>query len=146
MTRSGQPVVAYPPSSAEADGLSTAQLVSRVADELSRLARDEFRLARMQLQRNGKRAGRGAGTIGGAGVVAAYGGACLVAGAVVALAIVMPAWAAAVLVGAVLLVVAAIAGRVGGKTLRAAVPGSVPKETMENLRADVQTLVEHARR
>lgn len=146
MTRTGQPVVAYPPSSREADGLSTAQLVSRVADQLSRLARDEFKLARMQLGRNGKRAGRGAGTIGGAGMMAAYGGACLVAAAIVALALVMPAWAAAVVVGVVLLVVAGIAGRVGSKTLRAAVPGSVPKETMENLRTDVQTLVEHGRR
>jgi hypothetical protein len=58
----------------------------------------------------------------------------------------MPAWAAAVVVGVVLLVVAGIAGRVGSKTLRAAVPVSAPKETMENLRADVQTMVGHARR
>ena len=54
--RSCHPLVAYPPSSSEADGLSTAQLVSRVADELSRLARDEFELARMQLERKGKSA------------------------------------------------------------------------------------------
>jgi putative superfamily III holin-X len=146
MTRSGQPVVAYPPSPGEADGLSTAQLVSRVADELSRLARDEFTLARIQFERSGKRVGRGAGTLGGAGMLAAYGGACLVTAAILALAIVVPAWAAAVVVGVALLVGAGIAGRVGGKTLRAAVPGTVPKETMENLRADVQTLVEHARR
>ena len=70
----------------------------------------------------------------------------LVAAAIVALAIVMPAWAAAVVVGVVLLVVAGIAGRLGSKTLRAAVPVSVPKETMEKLRADVQTMVGHARR
>ena len=119
--RSCHPLVAYPPSSSEADGLSTAQLVSRVADELSRLARDEFELARMQLERKGKSAGRGAGMISGAGLMAAYGGACLVAAAIVALAIVMPAWAAAVVVGVVLPVVAGIAGRVRSKTLRAAV-------------------------
>jgi hypothetical protein len=46
MTGGGQPVVAYPPSAGEADGLSTTQLVSRLAEELSRLARDEFQLAR----------------------------------------------------------------------------------------------------
>jgi len=114
--RSCHPLVAYPPSSSEADGLSTAQLVSRVADELSRLARDEFELAR-----KGKSAGRGAGMISGPGLMAAYGGACLVAAAIVALAIVMPAWAAAVVVGVVLPVVAGIAGRVRSKTLRAAV-------------------------
>ena len=61
MTGSAQPVVAYPPSPGKADGLSTAQLVSRLAEELSRLARDEFQLARMQFQRNWKRAGLGAG-------------------------------------------------------------------------------------
>jgi Putative Actinobacterial Holin-X, holin superfamily III len=146
MTQSGQPVVAYPPSPAEADGLSTAQLVSRLAEELSRLARDEFKLARMQLQRNGKRAGLGAGTLGAAGMLAAYGGACLIAAAILALAIVMPAWVAALVVGVALLVGAGIAGLVGRKALRAAVPGTVPRETMESVRADVQTLLEHARR
>jgi hypothetical protein len=146
MTGSGQPVVTYPPSSGEADGLSTAQLVSRLAEELSRLARDEFQLARMRLQRNGKRAGLGAGTMGGAGAMAAYGGGCLIAAAIVALAMVMQAWAAALVVGVALLAGAGLAGVVGRKMLRGAVPGDVPKETMESLRADVDTLLEHARR
>lgn len=146
MTGSSQPVVAYPPSPSEADGVSTAQLVSRLAEELSRLARNEYKLARMRLQRNGKRAGLGAGMMGGAGAMAAYGGACLVAAAIIALALVMPAWAAAIVVGIVLLVGAAIAGLVGRKTLRSAAPGSVPKETLESLSADVHTLLEHARR
>lgn len=146
MTQSGQPVVAYPPSHGEADGLSTAQLVSRLADELSRLARNEIQLARMELLRNGKRAGFGAGTVGAAGVMAFYGGACLLAAAIVALAIVMPPWAAALVVGIALLIGAGMAGLIGGKALRRAVPGSVPKETMESVRADVNTVREHARR
>jgi putative superfamily III holin-X len=90
--------------------LSTTQLVSRVAEELSRLARAEFQLARMRLQRNGKRAGLGAGTMGGAGALAAYGGGCLIAAAIVALAMAMQAWAAALVVGVALLVGAALAG------------------------------------
>jgi hypothetical protein len=146
MTGTSQPVVTYPPSPGEADGLSTAQLVSRLADELSRLARDEFKLARMKLQRNGKRAGLGAGTMGVAGAMAAYGGACLIAAAIIALALVMPAWAAAIVVGVVLLIGASIAGMVGRKTFVSASPGNVPKETMDNLSADVHTLLEHARR
>jgi Putative Actinobacterial Holin-X, holin superfamily III len=146
MTGTSQPVETYPPSPGEADGVSTAQLVSQLAEELSRLARNEFKLARMRLQHNGKRAGLGAGTLGGAGAMAAYGGACLVAAAIIALALVMPAWAAAIVVGVVLLVGAAIAGLVGRKTLRSASPGSVPKETLESLSADVHTLLEHARR
>lgn len=146
MTGSAQPVVAYPRSPGEADGLTTAQLVSRLAEELSRLARDEFQLARMQFQRSGKRAGMGAGAIGAAGALAAYGGACLIAAAILGLALVMPAWGAAILVGVALLAGAGIAAMVGRKTLREAVPGSVPKETMESLRADVQTLLDHAKR
>lgn len=146
MTQSGQPVVAYPASHGEADGLSTAQLVSRLADELSRLARDEIKLARMELLRNGKRAGFGAGTLGAAGAMAAYGGACLLAAAIIALAIVMPAWAAALVVGVALLLGAGLAGLVGGKALRRAIPGDVPKETMDSLRADVTTVMDHARR
>jgi hypothetical protein len=146
MTGSSQPVVAYPPPPGDADGVSTAQLVSRLAEELSRLARNEFKLARMRLQHNGKRAGLGAATMGGAGALAAYGGACLVAAAIIALALVMPAWAAAIVVGVVLIVGAGIAGLVGRKTLQSASPGSVPKETLESLSADVHTLLEHARR
>lgn len=145
-TPGASPVVAYPASHGEADGLSTAQLVSRLTDELSRLARDEINLARMELLRNGKRAGFGAGTLGAAGVMAFYAGACLLAAAIVALAIVLPAWAAALIVGIALLLGAGLAGLVGGKALRRAVPGNVPKETMESLRADVNTVKDHARR
>jgi membrane protein len=84
--------------------------------------------------------------MGVAGAMAAYGGACLIAAAIIALALVMPAWAAAIVVGVVLLIGASIAGMVGRKTLVSASPGNVPKETMDNLSADVHTLLEHARR
>ncbi|HEY3087982.1 MAG TPA: phage holin family protein [Jatrophihabitantaceae bacterium] len=110
--------------------MSTTQLVSRLTEELSRLARAEFQLARMRLQRNGKRAGLGAGTMGGAGAMAAYGCRCLVAAAIVALAMAMQAWAAALVVGVALIVGAALAGvvheasAVAGGTGRGSPPAS----------------------
>src|SRR6266487_1508312 len=48
----------------------------------------------------GKRAGIGIGSLGGAGLLALYGVAALLAAAVLALTLVLPSWAAALIVGA----------------------------------------------
>ncbi|HEY3630373.1 MAG TPA: phage holin family protein [Jatrophihabitantaceae bacterium] len=146
MSRSGQPVVAYPPANGEADGLSTSQLVSRLTEELSRLVRDELRLAQTEVLRKGKLAGVGVGALGGAGLLAFYGGACLLAAAIVALATVISPWAAALTVGIALLVAAGIGALVAKVALRRAIPGRLPKETVESLQADLHTVLEHAKR
>ena len=58
---------------------STAQLVSQMSEQVSTLVRDELALARVEMVEKGKRAGTGAGLLGGAGVLAMYGvGALLV--------------------------------------------------------------------
>lgn len=55
------------------------QLVSDTAKQITRLVRDEMRLAAAELQQKGKRLGVGAGLFGGVGVLTFYGGAVLVA-------------------------------------------------------------------
>jgi uncharacterized membrane protein YqjE len=129
---------------ARSDQESTAQLVSRLSEQVTTLVRDELTLARIEMTEKGKRAGRGAGLLGGAGVVALYGlGALLVTGGA-ALALVMPVWAAALIVTVVLFAAAGIAAVAGKKEVKRATPPT-PEAAMASGRRDVDTLMAAAR-
>jgi uncharacterized membrane protein YqjE len=124
---------------------STGELVSRLSTQLSELVRGELALARAELAEKGKRAGLGAGLGGAAGVVALYGGGALVAAAVAALALVVPVWLAALIVGVVLLVLAGVLGLLGRNQLRRATP-PVPEEAIAGVKRDVETVTERTQR
>ena len=100
----------------------THKLVTDLSEQVSRLVRDELRLARLELTRKGKRAGFGAGLFGAAGMTAFFGGATLVAAVILLLALVLPAWAAAALVAVVLFIVAAVLGLIGKNQVKQATP------------------------
>jgi hypothetical protein len=123
----------------------THKLVNDLSDQVSRLVKDELRLAKLELTAKGKRAGLGAGLAGAAGVTAFLGGATLVAALVLLLALVMPAWLAAAIVAVLLFVAAALLGLVGKKKVQQASP-AVPAETMASVRADLDAVKEGARR
>lgn len=118
---------------------STGELVSQLSEQTSRLIRDELRLAQLELQAKGKRAGIGAGLFGGAGLFAFYGAACMITAVILALAGPLPDWLAAVIVGAALLIVAGIAALIGKREVTAATP-PVPEEAVAGLKQDAQTL------
>jgi uncharacterized membrane protein YqjE len=124
-----------------ADDRSTAELVKQASEQVSRLIRDELRLAQVELAEKGKRAGLGAGLFGAAGMVALYGVTGLLAAAVIGLANVLPAWLAALVVGLALLVLAGIFALVGRGQVRQATP-PVPKKAMASVRADIDTVTE----
>lgn len=123
----------------------THRLVNDLSEQVSRLVKDELRLARMELTEKGKRAGFGAGLFGAAGTVAFLGGATLVAAVVLLLALVMPGWAAAAIVAGALFVVAAVLGLIGKKQVKQAAP-PVPEETIASVKADIDMLKERSRR
>ncbi|MFI7698577.1 phage holin family protein [Nonomuraea sp. NPDC049480] len=123
----------------------TQKLVHDLSEQVTRLVKDEFRLARMELAEKGKRAGFGAGLFGAAGTVAFLGGAALVAAVVLLLALVMPGWAAAAIVAGALFVVAAVLGLIGKNQVKRAGP-VVPEETIASVKADVDMVRERARR
>ncbi|MER5324041.1 phage holin family protein [Streptosporangium roseum] len=127
------------------DALSTAELIRQMSEEVSRLVRDELRLAKLELAEKGRHAGIGAGLFGGAGVVALYGGGALVAAVILLLALAMPAWAAAAIVGVVLLAVAAVLGFLGKRQVTEAVPPA-PERTIESLKHDIDVVKERAHR
>lgn len=118
---------------------SVAELVSDLTDELKRLVRDELRLAVFEMQRKGKRMGLGAGLFGVAGILALFGAGTLITAVVLALALVMPSWLAAVVTGAGLLIAAGLAALVGRKEVERGSP-PVPEEAMEGVRKDVDTV------
>ncbi len=74
-----------------------------------------------------------------AGVVAFYGGAALLLAGGIALALVWPAWLAALVMGVALLALAGLFALVGRAKLRSAAR-PVPEETMEHAREDARAL------
>jgi hypothetical protein len=121
------------------DHRSTAELVKLAAEQVSTLVRDELKLAQVELAQKGKRAGRGVGMFGGAGLVALYGVGALIAAAIIALAAVIPAWLSALLVGVVLLVVAGVLALLGKSQVSKAVP-PVPRDAVASVKADIDTI------
>jgi hypothetical protein len=124
---------------------STGELVGQVAEKVSVLVRDELKLARLEMARKGRQAGAGVGMIGGGGLVAAYGGGCLIACAIIGISHVLTAWLAALIVGAALLAVAGLAAVAGRGRLRRAAP-PVPSEAAGSVKADIGEVREKMRR
>jgi len=117
------------------------QLVNDATEQITRLVRDEMRLAVVELQQKGKRLGIGAGLLGGAGVLAFYGGAALVTALILGLATQIVAWLAALIVGVAVLGVAGVLAVVGKKKVQRAGP-LVPEESTASVKADINTIKE----
>ncbi|WP_327590816.1 phage holin family protein [Nonomuraea sp. NBC_00507] len=123
----------------------THRLVNDLSEQVSRLVKDELRLAKMELAEKGKRAGFGAGLFGAAGTVAFLGGGTLVAAVVLLLALIMPGWAAAAIVAGALFVLAAVLGLIGKNQVKRAAP-LVPQETVASVKADIDMVKGRVRR
>jgi uncharacterized membrane protein YqjE len=120
---------------------TVAELVNRMSQQTSQLVREELRLAQAELREKGKHAGLGAGLFSGAGLLAFFGGACLIATAILALALALPDWLAALIVAVVLFAAAGVAALLGRKRVQQATPPK-PERTMANIPRDVQAVKE----
>jgi hypothetical protein len=120
---------------------STGELIGQLTDQLSRLVRDEVRLAQAEVTQKAKRLGIGAGLFGGAGIVALLGVGALITAAILGLANVMPGWLAGILVAVVLFLVAGVLALLGRKDVREATP-PLPTDTIASVQADVATVKE----
>jgi membrane protein len=118
------------------DDQSVGELVQQLSQQTAELVRQEMRLATVELQEKGKKAGIGAGMFGGAGVVALYGVGALIAAAILGIATFLEPWIAAVIVGVVLLAVAGILALTGKKQVEQAGP-PVPEQAVESAKRDV---------
>jgi uncharacterized membrane protein YqjE len=120
-------------------------LVQQLSQQTAALVRQEMRLAQVELQEKGKRAGIGAGMFGGAGLVALYGVGALIAAAILLIGTALEPWLAAVIVGAVLLAVAGVLALLGRKQVDRATPPK-PERAMESVQRDVAHVKERAGR
>jgi hypothetical protein len=118
---------------------STAELVQRATEQVSRLIRDELALARAELAAKGRHAGIGVGLFGGGGVLALAGLGTLIATVILLLALALPAWVAALIVTVLLFAAAGVMALIGRRQVRRAGP-PVPTATADSLRADVGTI------
>jgi hypothetical protein len=115
---------------------STAELIGQLPDQVSRLVRDEVRLAQAEVTQKARRFGIGAGLFGGAGLVAVLGLGALVTAAILGLANVLPGWLAAVVVAVVLFAVAGVLAFVAKRDVEKAAP-PLPTQTIASVQADV---------
>jgi membrane protein len=130
-----------PPERTDVQSASTSELVTRLSTQVSELVRGELALARSELQAKGKRLGAGAGLGGGAGVLAVGGLLAFLTAAIAALALVVPVWASALIVGVVLLIIAGVLGLLARKQIQRATP-PLPEQAMHGVQDDVQTIKE----
>jgi hypothetical protein len=118
---------------------SIGELMGQLSAQTSRLVRDELRLGQKEFQNAAKHAGLGAGLFSVAGLLAFFGFAAFIAAGVAALSLVVPVWAAALIVGAVLFVAAGIAALVSKKQIDEVSP---PHQTVESVKTDINELKE----
>ena len=117
---------------------STSELMGKASDQFSELIRDELRLAQLELAEKGKRSAIGLGLLGASGALAFYGFGALITAAILGLATALAPWLAALIVGAVLLVVAALAGTKGARQTKP----PIPRETAKSIKVDIDAIKE----
>jgi uncharacterized membrane protein YqjE len=124
---------------------STPELISRLSEQSSRLVRDELRLAQAELLEKAKSLGRGAGMFGAAGLVAFFGIATMLTTVILALALAVDAWLAALIVTVVLLGIAGVLIVVARRQVSRGLPAT-PQKSIESVKQDVETVKESAHR
>lgn len=129
---------------AETRDETVAELLRTLSQQTTKLVHQEVELAKVELIHKGKRAGVGAGLLGGAAVAGLFGGALLLAAVVAGLANVLPVWAATLIVGAVLLAVAGVLALGGKKEIKEGSP-PVPTQAVESTKEDVAWLKTQAK-
>jgi uncharacterized membrane protein YqjE len=117
---------------------SIGELMSQLSAQVSRLVRDEMRLAQKEFQRSAKHAGLGAGLLSAAGLLAFFGVASLIVAVIAAIAVALPVWAAALIVGAAMLSVSGIAALLSKKQVDEVTPAA--PQTVANVKQDVEQL------
>jgi len=134
------PSAADPPPATPPDDLRqrpAGDLVKDLSNQVSTLMRQELELAKVELSSKGKKAGIGAGLLGGAGLTALYGVGALVVAAIAALSVALPVWASALIIAGALFLLAAMLGIPGAISTKKAVP-PMPEQTVETVREDVR--------
>src|SRR4051795_10002003 len=113
------------------------EVAKNLTSDLSLLVRQEIELAKAEMAQKGRTAAPGLGMIGAAGVAGLCAAGAITAFLVLVLALFLPEWAAALIVGVVLAAVTYLLVRQGKE--RVADAGKpVPEQTIETVKEDVE--------
>jgi uncharacterized oligopeptide transporter (OPT) family protein len=115
---------------------SAGDVLQNIVQDLRDIVRSEIQLARAEMSEKATEAGKGAGTLGAAAVIGLLAGAALVTTCIAAWAIIVPVWAAALIMSFILGVAASIAYSRGRDKLKHVNP--TPERTARTLREDMQ--------
>lgn len=110
------------------------ELFNDLARETKILLRQEVQLAKIEMRHTVKHAGKGAGMIAAGGVLGFVGVMCIAAMVIALLSTVMAVWVASLIVGVVVLAVAAMLAKSGFNEIRKS--EGPPKEMVESVRED----------
>lgn len=114
-------------------------VVHDLTQQVPQLIRSEIRLAQAEMAQKGKRAGIGIGMFSAAGLLAFFGVAALITTVILALALVIPAWLAALIVAVVLLLVGGVLAMAGKNKVSEATPAA-PERAVEGIKEDIATV------
>jgi len=123
----------------ETDRPGLIGLVKRLPTLVSRLIRDEIRAVQAEIAGKIKAASLGAGLVVAGAVLAWFALGALIAGGIIALALVLEPWLAAVLVGVALLVIAGLLVLLGVGKLKKGVP-PLPNDSIDSIKEDIRTV------
>ncbi|MFL5868518.1 MAG: phage holin family protein [Thermoleophilaceae bacterium] len=129
----------------EAADQPIGELVQQLSNQTATLVRKEIRLAQLELQEKGKRAGIGVGMFGGSGLVALYGLGALIAAAILALSTAVAGWLAALIVAVVLFATAGVLALTGKTQVEQATPPA-PERAIQSVQTDIDEVKERAGR
>ena len=112
-------------------------LVRQLAQETSTLVRQEVELAKAEMAEKGRRAGKGAGMLGGAGVAGLLALGALTACLIALLDLAVATWLAALIVTGLWAAVAGVLALRGREQVQEAGPPA-PEQTVETVKEDVR--------
>jgi len=117
------------------DARSLGEIVQDILRDVQEVIRAELRLARAEMTEKARSAGKAGGLLGGAAIAGLLAAISLVAACIAAMALVMPVWAAALIMTILLGAAAGAAYAAGRAKLKTVTP--VPEQTVQTLKEDV---------
>jgi hypothetical protein len=115
---------------------SAGEIMQEVIRDVGDVVRGEVRLAKAEVAETARNAGKAGGMFGGAAVCGLMGLASLVVAGIAALALILPLWAAALIVGVLLVCIGGAAYSMGRTKLKEV--HAVPEKTVQTIKDDVE--------
>lgn len=129
-------------TAAESNGRSIGDVLKDIGASIQDILRWEIKLAKIELADSARRVRSTSLMLAGGGLLGIFAIGFLLLAAMFALEIVLPAWAAALIVGGLLCIGAGVGLSIGRDRLKAI---QAPHKTMQTVREDLQWMKEQAK-